>query len=347
VVPALELEPVPCPLCTALDVAPRAWLRDVALGVPGVFALARCEHCGLWQQNPRVRVEQLPCAYPDDYPRHAQDSELPGLLRKTGPAIRWALATRLGYRHLDAAEARATARLAARLSMRRIVENFPPWTGEGRLLDVGCATGKFLRAMLAVGWKVAGIEIDPDAARKARTVTPNIFEGDPLEAPFEAASFDVVTAFHVVEHLPQPCAALAQMLTWLAPGGRLIVEVPNVAGVGGRLFGRYWSGLDFPRHLVHFSPATMRAMVARAGGHVVAERHRTKPRWLIRSARHWLGDRATPTMRATLAALDSPVGGGLTKLALEIALPVARYAGFGEMVQYVIRRGEHAASPRG
>jgi hypothetical protein len=88
-------------------------------------------------------------------------------------------------------------------------------------------------------------------------------------------------------------------------------------------------------------------MVARAGGHVVAEPHRTKPRWLIRSARHWLGDRATPTTRATLAALDSRVGGGLTKLALEIALPVARYARFGEMVQYVIRRGEHAASPRG
>ena len=332
-----ELEAVPCPLCGAADVPPVAWLRDVALGVPGEFALARCRTCGLWQQNPRVRVDQLEGTYPDDYPRHLGDPELPRLVRDAGTAVRWALAARLGYRHLDAHEASPLARLWARGSMRRIVETFPPWIGEGRLLDVGCATGKFLRLMQSVGWRVAGIELDAAAAAKARGVTPDVFVGDPGAAPFAPKSFDVITSFHVVEHLPEPRAALARMLEWLAPGGLMIVEVPNVGGVGGRVFGRYWSGLDFPRHLTHFTPATMAAMVERAGGRVVEVRHRTKPRWLIRSARHWLRDRPGHPARLARAALDSRAGGGLVKLALELSLPAARRAGLGEMAQFVIR----------
>jgi SAM-dependent methyltransferase len=336
---AFELETVPCPLCGARDVAPVAWLRDVALGVPGEFALARCQTCGLWQQNPRVRVDQLELTYPDDYPRHLGDPELPRLVREAGAAVRWALATRLGYRHLDQREAWPLARLWARASMRRIVEIFPPWTGEGRLLDVGCATGKFLRLMQTVGWRVSGIELDAAAVAKARAVTSDVFEGDPTAAPFVPESFDVITSFHVVEHLPEPRAALTRMLQWLAPGGVMIVEVPNVGGVGGRTFGRYWSGLDFPRHLTHFTPATMAAMVERAGGRVVDVRHRTKPRWLIRSARHWLRDRPGSSARWALAALDSRGGGGLVKLALEMTLPLARRAGLGEMTQFVIRRG--------
>ena len=334
----LELEAVPCPLCDAPEVTPRAWLRDVSLGVPGEFALARCDACGLWQQNPRVCETQLEQTYPDDYPRHTGDPELPRLLREAGPAVRSALATQLGYGHLTVDGGTAGARLWTRWSTRRIVETFPPWTGAGRLLDVGCATGKFLRLMTAVGWQVAGIELDAAAAAKARAVTPDIFVGDPLDAPFPPQRFDVITSFHVVEHLPRPRATLTRMLEWLAPDGLMIVEVPNVAGIGGRLFGRYWSGLDFPRHLIHFTPATMTAMVERAGGRVVGVRHRTKPRWLIRSVRHWLRDQPTPIARAAGAALDSRAGGGVAKLALEILLPAARRAGLGEMAQYLIRR---------
>ena len=74
-------------------------------------------------------------------------------------------------------------------------------------------------------------------------------------------------------------------------------------------------------------------MVEAAGGRVIAERHRTKPRWLIRR---------TPFAEAALRALDTRSGEGLVKLALEIALPAARLARLGEMVQYVIRRSEPA-----
>jgi SAM-dependent methyltransferase len=198
--------------------------------------------------------------------------------------------------------------------------------------------------MGAMGWRLAGIELDPEAAGKARGVTPDIFVGDPRQAPFPPASFDLITAFHVLEHLPDPLGALRAMLGWLAPGGLMIVEVPNADGLGARLFGRYWSGLDFPRHLVHFTPRTLGALVERAGGRVVARVHRTKPRYLTRSLRHWLRAREGALARRALAALDSRLGGGGIKLALEALLPLARALGRGEAVRVFIRR---APDPEG
>jgi hypothetical protein len=133
------------------------------------------------------------------------------------------------------------------------------------------------------------------------------------------------------------------MLSWLAPGGLLIVEVPNVGGWGGVLFGRHWSGLDFPRHLIHFTPATMHALVARCGGRVVDEWHWSKPLWIIRSVRFWLAARQGGGARAALAALDNRLGGGLLKLGLEAVLKAAGPARRGEVVRYFVRHAGQAA----
>jgi SAM-dependent methyltransferase len=338
--PPLALEGVPCPLCGGAEIRRLATLGDVALGVPGEFTLARCLGCGLVQQNPRVRRADLARAYPATYRAHTRDAEIPRILARHGRAVRWALAAWLGYRHLDTRDAAPRDRLLAALLRRKIATAFPRWLGDGRLLDVGCASGKFLAQMGAVGWRLAGVELDPEAAATARTVTPDVFVGDPLDAPFAAGAFDLVTAFHVLEHLPEPRETLRAMLRWTAPGGLVIVEVPNVAGVGARLFGRYWSGLDFPRHLVHFTPATMRAMVERAGGRVVRETHRTKPRYWTRSLRHLLRDRRGAAAGAALAALEHPVGRGALKAALEALMPLGRALRRGEAVRYVIRRAE-------
>jgi SAM-dependent methyltransferase len=337
-VPPIALETVACPLCGARTFTPRGRLRDIALGVPGEFYLASCDACGLAYQNPRVRVDQLGLIYPDHYGPHTRDPELSRTLRERGPSVRWVLSRSLGYPAVRTDDVRAVDRVRARLRARRYQEEFPPWRGEGRLLDVGCASGRFLRQMSEIGWTVTGVEFDAAAARKARAVTPEIFEGDPMEAPFAPGRFDVVTAFHVIEHLPDPLGTLRRMLEWLAPGGLVIVEVPNVGGVGGRLFGRYWSGLDFPRHLTHFSPQTMEAMVKRAGGRVVAARHRTKPRYLIRSLHHLFADGSGRAAAAGLAVVDSRLGKGALKLGLEVALPLARGLGLGEAVRYSIVR---------
>ncbi len=305
----------------------------MALGVPGRFYLARCPGCGLLYQNPRVRADRLGACYPPGYPPHAKDPDLSEVPLRLNTGVQWVLARRLGYRHLPPVAPGWRDRLRARLRLRRLLNAFPPFLGSGRLLDVGCATGRFLSLMSALGWEVSGIEADPEAAAKARQVTPRIFVGDPTEAAFPDGHFDVATAFHVLEHLPDPLGTLRKMIRWTAPGGLIIVEVPNVGGWGGRLFGRYWSGLEFPRHLIQFTPATMGRMVEFAGGTVVRTFHKSKPRYLIRSLRFLLKDGRGPL-----------VGEGVLKLFLELLLPLAEATGHGEAVRFFIRRaGEERA----
>jgi SAM-dependent methyltransferase len=324
---------VPCPLCGGDDAEPRWTTPDRALGVPGVFTVARCRGCGFLYQRPRVRDDDLAACYPDNYPRHQEPTPrvpLKGSAARVR-AVRHALATGLGYRAFADTAAGTVTRLRARWLLPRLRWSCPPWRGEGRYLDVGCGSGGSLGVARALGWRtVDGIEIDASAAEKARRFADRLHVGDVASAPFPPASFDLVTAFHVLEHLPDPVADLKRMLSWLAPGGLLVLEVPNAGGLGAGVFGAAWSGLDLPRHLWQFSPATLEALVRRAGGEVAWCWHQAKPRYYLWSLRAWLRDRGAHGLaRATEARL---VYGGL-KAALELTLPLVVRAGRGEVIR--------------
>jgi len=197
-------------------------------------------------------------------------------------------------------------------------------------LDVGCGSGAALGVARALGWQVAGIEMDEAAAEKARRFAEEIYIGDALSAPFPPGRFDLVTAMHVVEHVPDPVRLVRRMVDWLAPGGLLIIEVPNADGLGARLFGRAWSGLELPRHLSHFSPATLRRAVERAGGRVVWCWQRAKPRHYLWSLRNWLRDRGLDRL-ACLTELRLIYGA--LKLLLEVSLPVVSRSGGREVIR--------------
>ena len=336
----LTVETVPCPLCQSPRSTPVCCQRDLARGVPGRYTTARCDGCGLLYQNPRVRTAELPFLYPDTYAAHVREPELSRRLRRHGACVRWALSRHLGYDHLPIDDAGGVARLRAAWLRRRILEAFPPWRSGGRLLDVGCASGKFLRQMHAMGWQVTVIEADAAAAARARAVTPNIIVGDPAHVTLPDGAFDVITAFHVIEHVPDPLGALRNLLRWLAPGGLIVVEVPNADGLSARIFGRYWCGYDLPRHLVHFTPATMAAMVQQAGGRVAAITHRTKPRYVSRSLKAWLGEQPGAVSRLSRAVVSGRLGGGVLKLFLEVAMPAARLLRLGDAVRFTVVRAE-------
>src|SRR5262249_49813047 len=173
--------------------------------------------------------------------------------------------------------------------------------------DVGCGSGGSLGVARALGWQVTGIEVDEAAAAKARRFASELYVGDLLSAPFAAGRFDVVSAFHVLEHVPEPVAGLRRLLAvlrgrlqWLAPGGILIVEVPNAGGLGAAMFGKAWSGLELPRHLSHFSPVTLRRAAEQAGGRVDWIWHGAKPRYYLWSLAFRLEDGGWPRLaRAT------------------------------------------------
>jgi SAM-dependent methyltransferase len=330
----------PCFLCGAAESAPCWSTPDRAFAVPGVYTVARCRRCGFLYQRPRVRDERLGDCYPDHYPRHQEPS--PRIALRGSPArvraVRHALATRLGYEGGHDHHPGLLARLRARFLLRRLWWDVPPWRGQGRYLDVGCGSGGSLGAQKALGWRVAGIEVDEAAAAKARRFTDEVHVGDVLGARVAPGSFDVVSAFHVLEHVPDPVALLRRMLDWLAPGGLVIVEVPNAGGLGASIFGRAWSGLELPRHLSHFTPESLTRAVAQAGGRVLWCWHQAKPRYYLWSLGFWLRDRGCE--RLARAAEWRPMYGAL-KLSLELLLPLVRLAGRGE----VIRVGVVPATP--
>jgi SAM-dependent methyltransferase len=197
-------------------------------------------------------------------------------------------------------------------------------------LDVVCGSGWALALAQALGWQVAGIEMDGPAAEKARRFTDDIYMGGILSAAFEPGRFDVVTAFHVLEHVPDPIAVVRRMLDWLAPAGLLIIEVPNAGGLGARLYGRSWLPLDLPRHLSHFTTESLASALEKAGSHVIWCWHRAKPRDYARNFRRWLRDRGWNWL-ARFTERRSVYG--ILKLFLELTLPVVCWAGQGEVIR--------------
>ena len=329
---ALPTVELPCAVCGSDDADPVWATPDRAFAVPGVYAVVRCRGCGFLYQRPRVRDEHLSACYPDHYPRHQEPS--PRVPFKGSAArqraVRWALARGLGYHALRDDHVSILTRLRARRMLRRLRWSCPPWIGSGRYLDVGCGSGAALAVAKALGWRIAGIEMDAAAAAIARRFTDEVHVGDVLTAPFARARFDVVTAFHVLEHVPDPVAVARRMLDWLAPGGLLIVEVPNAGGLGATLFGGAWAGLELPRHLSHFTPETLELVLRKAGGRIVWTWHQAKPRSYLWSLSALMRDRGWP---ALTHLSESRLIYGVLKLGLEVLLPLARLARRGEAIR--------------
>lgn len=326
-----------CFLCGAADADPVWTTPDRAFGVPGVYTVARCRACGFLYQRPRVRDDHLADCYPDHYPRHQEPSPRIPFRGSSARvrAVRWALTRGLGYTAWQHECPGLLTRLRGRRLLRRLRWDCPPWRGRGRYLDVGCGSGGALGVAQALGWQVSGVEMDAAAAAKARRFTARLHVGDLQAAPFANGEFDVISAYHVLEHVPDPVGAVRRMLGWLAPGGLLVVEVPNAGGLGARLFGRAWSGLELPRHLSHFTPETLGRTAREAGGRVMWCWHQAKPRYYLWSLGHWLQDRRAPALAR--ACEWRPLYGAL-KLGLELTLPLARWARRGEVIRIGIER---------
>jgi len=137
----------------------------------------------------------------------------------------------------------------------------------GRLLDVGCGTGIFLDMMRRRGeWEVFGVEINEEAARYARgKLQLDVFAGELGEASFPTAHFDVVTLWHVLEHLHEPRLVLQEIYRILRDDGWLLLSLPNAASYEAQAFGEFWAGLDVPRHLYFFTPTAIRELLRQEG----------------------------------------------------------------------------------
>lgn len=144
--------------------------------------------------------------------------------------------------------------------------------GGGRVLDVGCSTGHFLAAARTHGFEVEGAEFSADSARVAREhFGLTITDGSVHQVGAAPGSFDLVTMFDVIEHVPDPTADIAAVWRLLKPGGWFVLSTPNIDGLFPRLslpLARalnHWPHPEPPHHLYQFSVRTLAAMLEKAG----------------------------------------------------------------------------------
>nr|WP_298660333.1 class I SAM-dependent methyltransferase [uncultured Flavobacterium sp.] len=128
---------------------------------------------------------------------------------------------------------------------------------KGALLDVGCGTGDFLVEAQNQGWKATGYE--PNEAAKKLTISKNVSTIDDLVS-LSANSFDVITLWHVLEHVPNLEEYIKNLKKLLKPSGTLIVAVPNYKSYDAIYYKRHWAAYDVPRHLWHFSKKSIKRL---------------------------------------------------------------------------------------
>jgi len=270
----MRVEPVEkCLLCCGTGAILYESVRDRLFNAPGEYNFYRCRNCSFVWLSPRPVQEDIQECYRDYYTHQFSQNNKQAVFRQLRDNLRlWILHAHYGLPLKDNNKFKFFAgwflgEIPGLLRKAAYCENvFPPWSGEGRLLDVGCGSGYFLAFMRRMGWKVQGVEIDPEAARVAREAHKvPVFTGDLDKADFPDGSFDAITISHVIEHAYNPPDLLKECYRILARGGYLRVATPNIQGLGHAIFRKDWLALDPPRHLYLWGPDTLREAVKRAG----------------------------------------------------------------------------------
>jgi len=140
---------------------------------------------------------------------------------------------------------------------RALARQIDPTAGDV-IADIGCGTGEFLHEMLQNGWAADGVEKDKSAAGFARQQHGlNIKNEELTDCDYPEKSFDVITMWHVLEHLDNPNAVIAKIKLLLKNDGLLLIALPNIASPDAKFYQNNWVALDAPRHVTHFTGESM------------------------------------------------------------------------------------------
>lgn len=200
--------------------------------IPGVLRMWHCPECDLYQQGQLPETDHYSICYHKSYASHR-------------------------HRKLQTAAARL-ARIAGRLE-----------TETPRLLDIGCSLGFTVEMAARLGWKAHGVDISADVVADCRRRGLNCQIASAVDLPFDDQMFDVVTAWHVIEHLDNAAATLAEWSRVLTPGGLLVLETPDASCLKVQLLGARYRRFWTPEHVYVFSPNNLTPLVEEAGLEIV------------------------------------------------------------------------------
>ncbi len=248
------MEYIDCILCNENRTEKIFAARDYRYNTSGeTFNVVRCKGCGLIFINPRPSKEEMNRYYPDEYRP-----------RKTLEACK------------------RQRRMKKYLNRRNYYFFVNPWHMDflpgTTVLDIGCGSGELLMRFKELGCNAYGIDVDEVTSSylcKEMNLDVETCDVD-SGTSFKEGFFDVIVMRHSLEHFHNPVRVLQEMRRIIKKNGTLIVGLPNIDSITAKIAGENWRDLDAPRHLFHFSPETIRALMGKAGFSIVDIHHEIK-----------------------------------------------------------------------
>jgi SAM-dependent methyltransferase len=231
-----------CPVCGSETFDPFISGKDYFLTGES-FEIVKCRTCGFRFTNPRPEPGELGKYYQSsEYISHSDSRQ--GLFATVYQQVR-------------------------KYTLRQKYELINGFQPKGEILDIGCATGQFLNYMAERGWKATGIE--PDDKTRNRAISEfglQVFPEEHLTS-ISKPSFNVITMWHVLEHVSDLNGRMKQIKDLLMPGGTLIIAVPNCNAKDAETYREFWAAYDLPRHLYHFAESDIKLLMENYGFKIV------------------------------------------------------------------------------
>lgn len=225
-------------MCGAVSFHDLYQVPDRHYGISGTYSIVQCRICSLVLLNPLPNEQALVGLYPKNYYSYQNFFENKSWLKQ----------------------------IVKRLCLLQIGTKDPHFSSPGRILDLGCGSGKFLYALREKGWETFGAEINADAAELGRRAANlNIFSGNLREANFPNDYFDYIRSNHSFEHVDNPNETLLELKRILKPEGKMMIGVPNFDSWNSWRFQQYWWYLGAPVHPFNYSMTTLCKMLEKHG----------------------------------------------------------------------------------
>ncbi len=220
-----------CPLCKSARFLNYSEITDFAV-TGEKFILCKCSDCQLLFTNPRPGQTEIGPYY--NFPEYFSHED------KAKSITQWIYQKVRNY------------------NISKKVDFIEQYKKKGKLLDYGCGTGEFLRAAKSKGWKVAGIEPNDKARHQANLKLKDRIK-ESIEETDQNTRYDIITLFHVLEHIHDLRKTTKRVLNHLKSSGYILIAVPNHDSWDGKKYGKFWAGWDIPRHLYHFNSNSITA----------------------------------------------------------------------------------------
>ncbi|MBC8488063.1 MAG: methyltransferase domain-containing protein [Bacteroidetes bacterium] len=231
-----------CPVCDSSKFTKFLDSKDFFL-TSEEFKIDICTNCGFKFTNPRPDKKALSKYYESiDYISHSNINK--GIINKLYRFVR-------------------------QFTIKNKIRLITKFVNEGNVLDIGCGSGEFLNELKKQNWNVTGIEPN-ESARKfaAENYGINALEENDFNN-LEKNSFDVITLWHVLEHVFDIEERILQIKKIISKKGILVIALPNPDSLDAKIYGKYWAAYDLPRHLYHFNKATVERLFNKYGFSII------------------------------------------------------------------------------